>query len=111
MNVAWLLSELNSLGYDLWSEEGNISFRYRHKGEPPQEKARPLLEEVKSRKAEIISYLMEVKAFEMTEAAPEPFIEKCGTLVIPFDCHPRYHWWNGGQSVKETEGEVKAWKH
>jgi len=31
-----------------------------------------------------------------------------GTLSIPFDSDPKYHWWNGGQSVKETLAEVQA---
>ncbi|MBI5386775.1 MAG: hypothetical protein HZA90_19055 [Verrucomicrobia bacterium] len=36
-----------------------------------------------------------------------PFLTPGGTLVIPFDSPARFHWWNGGQSVKETLAEVR----
>ena len=39
-----------------------------------------------------------------------PHVLVDGTLVIPFDSPQRFHWWNGGQTVKETRVEVKAWK-
>ena len=29
-----------------------------------------------------------------------------GTLVIPFDSPPRYHWWNGGQTITQTRREL-----
>lgn len=31
-----------------------------------------------------------------------PYIDNRGRLVIPFDCPPKYRYWAGGQSVKET---------
>ncbi len=37
-----------------------------------------------------------------------PFIKEDGTLAIPFDSHPRYHWWNGGQSIADTLAELGA---
>jgi hypothetical protein len=37
-----------------------------------------------------------------------PFTTAGGTLVIPFDSPPRYHWWKGGQSVKVTLAEIRA---
>jgi len=41
-----------------------------------------------------------------------PFLDLDGSLVIPFDADPRYHWWKeGGQSIKATESEVRGWKH
>jgi len=39
---------------------------------------------------------------------PLPYLTPGGTLVIPFDSDPKYHWWKGGQSVKETMAEVLA---
>ena len=29
-------------------------------------------------------------------------------MSIPFDSDPKYHWWKGGQSVKQTLAEVRA---
>lgn len=37
-----------------------------------------------------------------------PFLTAGGTLSIPFDSPERYHWWKGGQSVKQTRAEVEA---
>ena len=41
----------------------------------------------------------------------EPYLDVDGSLVIPFWCDSRYHWWKGGQSVADTEQEVSGWKH
>lgn len=45
------------------------------------------------------------------EKAPLPFFEADGSLVIPFGCDGRFHWWAGGQSINDTENEVTVWKH
>src|ERR1041384_63678 len=37
-----------------------------------------------------------------------PFLTTDGTLSIPFDSDPKYHWWKGGQSVEQTRAEVVA---
>lgn len=37
----------------------------------------------------------------------EPRIEK-ETLIIPFNCHPKYKWWATGQSTIETLKELDA---
>lgn len=42
---------------------------------------------------------------------PLPFFEADGSLVISFNTDPRFHYWNGGQSIRQTEAEVKGWKH
>jgi hypothetical protein len=39
---------------------------------------------------------------------PLPYLTPGGTLVIPLDSDPKYHWWKGGQSVKATMAEVQA---
>jgi hypothetical protein len=36
-----------------------------------------------------------------------PYFTAAGDLVIPFDSPERYHWWKGGQSIKETRAELK----
>ncbi len=37
-----------------------------------------------------------------------PYLTLGGTLVIPFDSDPKYHWWKTGQSVEQTRAEVLA---
>jgi hypothetical protein len=37
---------------------------------------------------------------------PQPYLTALGDLVIPFQAPERYHWWKGGQSVKETRNEL-----
>ena len=37
-----------------------------------------------------------------------PYLTPGGTLVIPFDSDPKYHWWKAGQSVEQTRAEVMA---
>ena len=39
-----------------------------------------------------------------------PFLTADGTLSIPFDSDPKYHWWKTGQSVEKTRAEVLARK-
>lgn len=39
----------------------------------------------------------------------KPYLAADGTLVIPFDSDPKYHWWKGGQSVALTRAEVVGW--
>ena len=31
-----------------------------------------------------------------------PYFNQYGDLVIPFGSDPKYHYWNGGQSIKDT---------
>ena len=40
---------------------------------------------------------------------PKPFFTAGGDLSIPFASDPKYHWWNGGQSVEQTRAEVRSW--
>jgi hypothetical protein len=42
------------------------------------------------------------------KALRQPFLTADGTLSIPFDSDPKYHWWKGGQSVEQTRAEVLA---
>jgi hypothetical protein len=38
----------------------------------------------------------------------KPYFTSDGTLRIPFDSDPKYHWWKGGQSVKKTIAELRG---
>lgn len=38
----------------------------------------------------------------------KPYLTRFGTLVIPFDCEPRYRHWAGGQSILATLDELGA---
>ena len=35
-----------------------------------------------------------------------PYLTDSGNLVVPFDSPERYHWWNGGQSIRLTKHEL-----
>jgi hypothetical protein len=37
-----------------------------------------------------------------------PYIDATETLVIPFDSHPKYHWWADGQTVAVTLTDLGA---
>ena len=51
----------------------------------------------------------EVACVESTgKALRVPYLTAGGTLVIPFDSDPKYHWWKTGQSVEQTRAEVVA---
>ena len=44
-----------------------------------------------------------------TPSAPsEPYVTSAGCLVIPFTSDPRFHWWNGGQSILATLAELNG---
>ena len=38
--------------------------------------------------------------------AAVPYVDHRGRLIIPFDCPPKYRYWAGGQSVRETLKEI-----
>jgi hypothetical protein len=38
----------------------------------------------------------------------QPHINPQGELIIPFNSDRRYHWWAGGQSIRETLRELNA---
>jgi hypothetical protein len=44
----------------------------------------------------------------MNEATKMPYIDSEGGLHIPFDSPEKYHYWNGGQSLRETLLELGA---
>lgn len=43
---------------------------------------------------------------QMKKETSLPYLDDNGNLVIPFNSDKKYHWWNGGQSTKETVNEL-----
>lgn len=39
-----------------------------------------------------------------------PYIDPTGTMIIPFNADPKYHYWNGGQPITETLTELNIAK-
>jgi hypothetical protein len=40
---------------------------------------------------------------------PKPYVNADGTLVIPMNSDPKYHWWKpGGQKLAKTVEELRA---
>ncbi|MFH1080762.1 MAG: hypothetical protein V1766_10995, partial [Pseudomonadota bacterium] len=37
-----------------------------------------------------------------------PCIDQTGAIIIPFNADPKYHYWNGGQSLADTLMELNA---
>ena len=37
-----------------------------------------------------------------------PYIDHTGTVIIPFNADPKYHYWNGGQPLSDTLLELNA---
>lgn len=68
-------------------------------------KARKIIAEMKEKDG------CERNEFNEKSPSPLPFFEADGGLVISFDSDPRFHYWHGGQSIRQTEAEAKGWKH
>ena len=55
--------------------------------------------------------LPEKSAWQLIEKGkviPLSYLDRNGTLIIPFDSPSKYHWWNRGQSVLGTLKSLKA---
>lgn len=100
--VTDLIGKLKTLGYSLYLDGERVRFRYAGEGEPP-EAAKALLDTLREHKGETVAYLK--------GTLPKPHSGPDGDLVIPFGSDPRYHWWKGRQSTKETIEELKSWVH
>lgn len=73
--------------------------------------AREVLQEIRGKDSIHPGELILLKTHDTLihdERVNQPYITKCGTLVIPFGSDPKYHWWKGGQSVMETLEELNA---
>ena len=105
MRHAELMDALRALSYivELKDDERHIRLRYMGMGEQPPE-ARALIDELRTLKAEALSLLLAQR--------PLPYLDADGSVVIPFDGHPRYFYWQaGGQPLAATEREVRGWLH
>lgn len=58
--------------------------------------------------AEWLAALRQHKAEIIARLRPRPYFTRDGTLVIPFNSDPKYHWWKGGQSVAATRAELQT---
>lgn len=97
-----ILDDLKALGYAVSLAGENIRLLYLGIGEHPVE-AQPLIKTLKDHKSEVVEYLRQEQ--------PLPYLDLDGSLVIPFNCDGSWHWWNGGQSIRDTVKEVTGWKH
>jgi hypothetical protein len=77
-----------------------------------EETAPALLEENLSRTSDGVTSLTDATGVpERDSAQPEhqmPYIDATGTLVIPFESDPKYHWWAGGQTIAATLTDLGA---
>src|SRR3990172_3743667 len=54
---ATLIGKLNTIGYEIYLDGDKVKYRYTLSGEPPAEKVKPLLDELRNHKEDIISHL------------------------------------------------------
>ncbi len=52
-----LISKLKNLGYELCIDGEKLKYRYTLPGDPPADKVKPLLDELREHKAEVIAQL------------------------------------------------------
>lgn len=45
---------------------------------------------------------------ELMAVLTRPYLNTQNELIIPFTADRRYHWWNGGQSIRATLLELDA---
>ncbi len=97
-DVQALLSHCRSLGAEFTAtHDGKLKVR------APAPLPASLQEALKQRKTEVIALLL-----DHNNGPPRPYLDGNGGLIIPFDADPKYHWWNGGQSLRETLLELGA---
>ena len=90
--AAKLIEECRSHGISLRPGEGG-----KLKVSPPPERLPvELREELKRHKPELLVLLT------------PPYLNSRGELIVPFSADPKYHWWAGGQSIRETLLELGA---
>ena len=94
MSPEVFLMDLRNRGFELHADGGKLHCRGTL--EPLTSE---MLVELKEHKPEFIHLLESEK--------PVPYFNSQGDLMIPFDCDPKYQWWVGGQSVRETKEEIR----
>lgn len=66
------------------------------------------LKELKNGQVLKISEKSADQLIKLGKIKPLPYISDYGSLIIPHNSPERYHWWNGGQSLKNTLFELGA---
>jgi hypothetical protein len=47
-------------------------------------------------------------SIDMTPNDSIPYIDDSGTIIIPFNADPKYHYWKGGQHLSDTMMELNV---
>lgn len=92
-----LVDELSRLGIQVWIIQDKV--RAFPKPLITDEVRRMIAEN----RAALVDELTSIEA-----GLPKPYFGDTGCLAIPFDSPKRYHWWAGGQPVKETMQEMSG---
>lgn len=92
MSLDSYISGLVAKGITLSLDQNQLKLEY-----PPGILTDQIRQYLKNNKQAIIDRLRE------KDNKPIPHISKKGDLIIPFDSDPKFHWWNGGLSTKETK--------
>lgn len=102
MEVMRLLADARQKGLEVCAKGTELVVR----GPRSQEQlAKTLLE----RKIEILNALKAEAPASVPQVGERyPYLTGKGVLVIPFDSHKRFHWWNGGQEILATLEELGA---
>lgn len=94
MNAQALLDNLTGRGFTLTVSGGVLFVSPRAALTPADADA------IRAGKPELLELLGAVFA--------RPYLDEVGDLRIPFDAHPRYHHWAGGQPIVSTLAELNA---
>ncbi len=99
MTPQQFLKEIQKKGFEL-SVEGN---QLKCAGNQPIEEE--LIEQIKCFKPQLIQIIKKL--------APKPYLNEQKSLVIPFDCNQKYHWWKpGSMKIQDIREELqKHWKN
>ena len=92
MTTSDLVQELRARGIVFWIDGDRLNCRGTKEPLTPK-----LLKALKRDKQEVIK--------QIKSSYQEPHLDIDGSIVIPFDSDPKYHWWQTGQSIKETHRE------
>ncbi|MBT3511057.1 MAG: hypothetical protein HN472_16125 [Nitrospina sp.] len=96
MKATNFLEELRESGFQVWIEGDRLRCRGTKEPLNPE-----ILGKLKAFKPKIIDSL--------NKERPEPFFQPNGSLVIPFDSDPKYHYWKtGGMKLKDIGKEFSG---
>ena len=83
-----LLSDLASIGYEIFLEGNNVRYRYQKPGNPP-DTVKPLIDELRKNKVEVVNILRMVSADDTIEKSQPPSNVKA---VWPPDAQSLMDW-------------------